>query len=134
MTNGSRLNDGRVCREMVYKFTPLKFFASIRGMEHDQLFTEFNVGAARQMSLSVEVRMRAKYNVKEKRRLKSVVENQAIRLRAQASNLKTVEKSLRDEVNALKERNSILEKERNSLDVKVIELEASAVGKERELT
>ncbi|GKA61199.1 hypothetical protein Tco_0760606 [Tanacetum coccineum] len=75
------------------------------------------------MSLSAEVRMRAKYNVKEKRRLKSVVEKQVGLL-----------KSLRDEVNALKERNAILEKERNALDVKVTELEASAVGKERELT
>ncbi|GKC08420.1 hypothetical protein Tco_1000030, partial [Tanacetum coccineum] len=45
-------------------------------MEHDQLFTEFNVGAAREMSLSAEVRMRAEYNVKERRRLKSVVEKQ----------------------------------------------------------
>nr|GEY43585.1 hypothetical protein [Tanacetum cinerariifolium] len=125
------------------------------------LFTEFNVGAARQMSLSAEVRMRAEYNVKEKRRLKSIAERQvgllkvwegdienlkaqlllreaeaaeAIRLRAQASNFKVVEKSLRDETNALKERNTILEKEQNALDVKVAELEASATGKERELT
>ncbi|GKG39024.1 hypothetical protein Tco_0460736, partial [Tanacetum coccineum] len=45
-------------------------------MEHDQLFTEFNVGAARQMSLSAKVRMRAEYNVKERRRLKYVVEKQ----------------------------------------------------------
>ncbi|GJR52291.1 hypothetical protein Tco_1402812, partial [Tanacetum coccineum] len=52
------------------------FFAFVRGMEHDQLFTEFNVGAAREMSLSAEVRMRAEYNVKERRRLKSVVEKQ----------------------------------------------------------
>ncbi|GKE25193.1 hypothetical protein Tco_1436705 [Tanacetum coccineum] len=119
------------------------FFASVRGMKHDQLFTEFNVGAARQMSLSVEVRMRAEYNVKERRRLKSVVENkdellkardeeienlkaqmllkeaeatEAIRLRVEASNFETVEKSLRDEVDALKERNTILEKDRNALD------------------
>nr|GFA51792.1 hypothetical protein [Tanacetum cinerariifolium] len=45
-----------------------------KGMKHDQLFTEFNVGAARQMSLSAEVRMRAKYNIKEKKRLKSAVQ------------------------------------------------------------
>ncbi|GKE97469.1 hypothetical protein Tco_0020820, partial [Tanacetum coccineum] len=37
MTNGSRLDDGRICREMVDEFAPLKFFASVRGMEHDQL-------------------------------------------------------------------------------------------------
>ncbi|GKF49672.1 hypothetical protein Tco_0142923, partial [Tanacetum coccineum] len=41
-------------------------------MEHDQLFTEFNVEAACQISLSAEVRMRAEYNIKEKRRLRSV--------------------------------------------------------------
>ncbi|GJW09963.1 hypothetical protein Tco_1575790 [Tanacetum coccineum] len=148
-------------RTMVDEFAPPKFFVSVRGMEHDQLFTEFNVGAARKMSLSVEVRMLAEYNVKEKRRLKSVVERQvellkvregeienlkaqlllreieateAICLCAEASNFKVVEKSLRDETNTLKERNAILKKEQNALDVKVTELEASAAGKERELT
>ncbi|GJU83721.1 hypothetical protein Tco_1286086 [Tanacetum coccineum] len=161
MTNGSRLDDGRVCREMVEEFAPPKIFASIRGMEHDQLFTEFNVRTARQMSLSAEVRIRAEYNVKEKRRLKSVVERQgelmkvrkgeienlkaqlllreaeaaeAIRLRTENSNFEAVEKSLRDKTNTLKERNTILKKERNALDVKVTELETLAVGKERELT
>ncbi|GJW12163.1 hypothetical protein Tco_1577990 [Tanacetum coccineum] len=35
VTNGSRLDDGRVCHEMLDEFAPPKFFASIRGMEHD---------------------------------------------------------------------------------------------------
>ncbi|GKD04985.1 hypothetical protein Tco_1179959 [Tanacetum coccineum] len=96
VTNGSRLDDSRVCREMLDEFAPPKFFVSARGMEHDQLFNEFNVGAARQMSLSAE--------------------------------------SLWDEMNALKERNIILEKEQSALDVKVTYLEASAMGKECELT
>ncbi|GKB64260.1 hypothetical protein Tco_0920446 [Tanacetum coccineum] len=161
VTNGSCLDDGRVCREMVDEFAPPKFFASIRGMEHDQLFTEFNVGAARQMSLSAEVRMRAEYNIKEKRRLKSVAEEraellkvrekevedlkaqlllkeaeaaEAIRLLVEASKFEAVEKSLPDEVKALKERNVSLKKERDALDVKVIGLEASAMGKNHELT
>ncbi|GJY19743.1 hypothetical protein Tco_0391234 [Tanacetum coccineum] len=129
MTNGSRLDDGHVCREMVDEFAPPKFFAFVHGMEHDQLFTEFNVGATRQISLSAEVRMRTEYNVKERRRLKSVVEKQdellkakdgeiedlraqlllkeieaveATRLCAQSSNLEAIEKSLQDEVSALK--------------------------------
>ncbi|GKF86213.1 hypothetical protein Tco_0254040, partial [Tanacetum coccineum] len=42
VTNGSCLDDGRVCREMLDEFSPPNFFASIRGMEHDQLFTKFN--------------------------------------------------------------------------------------------
>ncbi|GKA60406.1 hypothetical protein Tco_0759813 [Tanacetum coccineum] len=133
MTNRSRLNDGRVCHEMVDEFSPC----------------------------NAEVRMRVEYNVKEKMRLKSVVERQvellkvmegeienlkaqlllseteaaeAICLCAQAFNFEVIEKSLRDETNALKERNAILEKERNALDVKVTELEASVAGKECELT
>ncbi|GKB27032.1 hypothetical protein Tco_0866433, partial [Tanacetum coccineum] len=81
---------------MVDEFSPPKFFASILRIEHDQLFTEFNVGAARQMSLCAEVRIRAEYNVKEAKAA------EAIRLRAEASNFETVEKSLRDEVIALK--------------------------------
>nr|GEU33732.1 hypothetical protein [Tanacetum cinerariifolium] len=161
VTNGSRLDDGDVFREMVDEFAPPKFFAYVREMEHDQLFIEFNVGAARQMSLSAEVRMRAEYNIREKRRLQSVVEEknqllkardeeienlkaqlllkeakvaEAIRLRIEASKLETAEKSLRDEVTTLNERNIILEKERNALDVKVTDLEAVVVSKEHELT
>ncbi|GJV94320.1 hypothetical protein Tco_1545897 [Tanacetum coccineum] len=161
VTNGSRLDDGHVCHAMVDEFAPPKFFASIRGMEHDQLFIEFNVGAARQMSLSVEVRMRVEYNIREKRRLKSVAEEraellkvkekevedlkaqlllkeveaaEATHLRAEASKFEAVEKSLQDEVKARKERNASLEKERDALDVKVTGLEASAMGKDHELT
>nr|GEV21488.1 hypothetical protein [Tanacetum cinerariifolium] len=140
---------------MVDEFAPPKFFVSVCGMEHDQLFIEFNVGAAHQMSLSAEVKMRAEYNIRDKRRLKSVVEeknqllksrdeeienlkaqlllkeaeaSEAIHLRTEASKLETAEKSLRDEVNALNERNNILEKERNALDVKVTDLEAIVDG------
>nr|GFB31378.1 hypothetical protein [Tanacetum cinerariifolium] len=103
----------------------------------------------------------AEYNVKENRRLKSVVERQgelltvsekeienlkaqlllreaeaaeAIRLCVEASNFEAVEKSFRDETNSLRERNAILEKEQNALDVKVTELETSSAGKEPERT
>ncbi|GJX73748.1 hypothetical protein Tco_0312343 [Tanacetum coccineum] len=143
---------GRLAREMVDEFAPPKFFASVRGMKHDQLFTEFNVGAARQMSLSAEVRMRAEYNIKEKRRLNSVVEGknsllkakvkeveslkaqllvkeaeaaEAIRLCAEASKFEVVEKSLRGEVKVLKEQNATLKQERTDLGVKVVDLAAS---------
>nr|GEU68497.1 putative zinc finger, CCHC-type [Tanacetum cinerariifolium] len=131
MMNGSHLDDGRVYREMVDEVAPLNFFAFVREMEHDQLFIEFNVGAARQMSLSAKVRMHADYNVKKKEGSRSCKSH---RLRAEASNFETVEKSLQDETSALRERNIILEKERNALDVKVMELETSAMNKERELT
>ncbi|GJY74047.1 hypothetical protein Tco_0478478 [Tanacetum coccineum] len=160
VTNGSHLDDGRTSRKMVDEFAPPKFFASFRGMEHDQLFTEFNVGVARQMSLSVEVRMRAEYNIKEKRRLNSVIEGknsllkakdeefeslkaqllmkeakaaEATRLRAEASKFKVVEKSLRDEVKVLKEKNATLEQERTDLGVKVVDLATSVKVREKEV-
>nr|GEU77138.1 transposase (putative), gypsy type [Tanacetum cinerariifolium] len=110
------------------------FFAIVRRMEHDQLFTEFNVGAARQMSLSAEVRKGEIKNLKARLLLREAEAAEAIRLRAEASNFKAVENSLRDDTNALKECNVVLEKERNALDVKVTDLEASAMRKERELT
>ncbi|GKB82048.1 hypothetical protein Tco_0948943, partial [Tanacetum coccineum] len=120
-------------RTMVDEFAPLKFFASIRGMEHDYLFTEFNVRAARQMSLSAEVRMCVEYNVKEKKRLKSVVERQGELLKVREGEIENLKAQLllRE---AEAERNAILEKERNTLDMKVTKLETLAAGKERELT
>ncbi|GJS36545.1 hypothetical protein Tco_0534927 [Tanacetum coccineum] len=116
--------------------------------------------AARQMSLSAEVRMRTEYNIKEKRRLKSVVEEKdvllmardeeienlkarlllkeaeatkAIRLRAEASKFKATKKSLQDEVRALKETNAILDKEKSALGVKVADLAASVKVREQEV-
>nr|GEW31455.1 hypothetical protein [Tanacetum cinerariifolium] len=95
--------------------------------------TKADVEAARRMSLSAEVRMRAEYNIKENRRLKSAVA-EAIHLRVEASNFVTVEKSFRYEVNTVNEHNNILEKERDALDLKVADLEALRVTKEREMT
>ncbi|GJX13055.1 hypothetical protein Tco_0204813 [Tanacetum coccineum] len=126
VTNGSRLDDGRTCREMVDEFAPPKFFASIRGMEHDQLFTEFNVWAASQMSLSAEVRMRAEYNIRERRRLNSVVEEKN-------SLLKAMDVEIENEVKVLKEQNATLEQESTDLGVKVANLAALVKVREQEV-
>ncbi|GJS40905.1 hypothetical protein Tco_0565948 [Tanacetum coccineum] len=74
VTKGFELNDGRSCANMIDHFTLPAFFKSVRGMEHEQLFAEFNVSVARNLSLSSEVRMRAQYNILEKRKWKSLVE------------------------------------------------------------
>nr|GEW95857.1 hypothetical protein [Tanacetum cinerariifolium] len=160
VTNGFCLDDSGVCREMVDEFAPPKFFASVRGIDHDQLFTEFNVGAACQISLSAEVRMRAEYNIKEMRRLNSVVEEKdsllkssceeieclkaqllvketkatkAVYLRAKASKFEIVKKSLRDETQVLKECNATLEKEKSELEIQVTDLAASVKVREQEV-
>nr|GEU95955.1 hypothetical protein [Tanacetum cinerariifolium] len=112
------------------------------------------VAKEKTISLSVEVKMRAEYNVKEKRRLKYVVKEkdelleardeeienlkarillkevkaaEAIPLCAEASNFETVKKSLRDEVNALKEHNTILKKEWNALDLTSVKSQNDAL-------
>nr|GEX30929.1 hypothetical protein [Tanacetum cinerariifolium] len=122
---------------MVDEFSPPKIFTSIRGMDHDQLFTEFNVGAACQISLSAKVlktRDKEIENLKAQLLLKEAEAAEAIRLHAETSQLEAAKKSLRDEVTALNKHNTILEKERNALYVKVMDLQAVVVSKDRELT
>ncbi|GKC62551.1 hypothetical protein Tco_1095149, partial [Tanacetum coccineum] len=58
---------------------------------------------------------------------------EAIRLRAATSKFKAVEKSLQGEVEVLKERNTTLEKEKNELDVNVVDLAASVKVREHEV-
>ncbi|GJZ56500.1 hypothetical protein Tco_0611693 [Tanacetum coccineum] len=104
--------------------------------------------------------MRAEYNIKEKRQLRSVVDEQtkllkvrdgeienlkvqlllkeaeaaeAIRLRAEASKFEAIEKSLRYKVRILKDHNTTLEKEKSELDVKVADLVASVKVREQEV-
>ncbi|GKD33250.1 hypothetical protein Tco_1248759, partial [Tanacetum coccineum] len=158
VTNGSGVDTATTdCREIVDELAPPCFFAAVRNMEHDQLFTEFHVGTARQVFLSAEVRTRAEFNIRERRRLSAKCEEhesllvrtneenaslkeqlllkeaeaaEAIRLRGQASAFEATEKSIREEVKLLKERSLALEKERDSL---VAASEAVVADKEREV-
>ncbi|GJZ94814.1 hypothetical protein Tco_0667017 [Tanacetum coccineum] len=56
--NDSLLDDSNVCRSVVDQLAPPVFFLQLCAMEYDQLLSEFNVGAARQIMLSDEVRIR----------------------------------------------------------------------------
>ncbi|GJX77199.1 hypothetical protein Tco_0324010 [Tanacetum coccineum] len=161
VTRGFELNDGRLCANMIDHFTPPAFFKTVRGMEHEQLFTEFNVSAARNLSLSSEVRMRAEYNISEKRKWRSLAEEKDIlleakdkeiedlksrllkakeesaevaKLRAQVSGLEATENSLRGEVASTKEHNVLLEQECDSLKLKVTGLESTIAEKDHELS
>ncbi|GJX85050.1 hypothetical protein Tco_0335824 [Tanacetum coccineum] len=115
------------------------FFASIHGMEHDQLFIEFKIGAARQMSLSAEVRMYAEYNIREKRRLKSVAEKRAEILKVREKEVEDLkEQLLLKEAEAMEAIRLCVEaskfEARDALDVKFMGLKALDMGKDRELT
>nr|GEW34184.1 hypothetical protein [Tanacetum cinerariifolium] len=130
-TNGFGLDDSRICHEILDEFAPLKFFASIRGMDHDQLFTKFNVKATRQISLSAEVRMHAEYNIRAKRRLRYVVDEQAKLLkrlsvfRLKSSNLRLLGSLFKVKWGVLRDHSATLKKEKNELSVKVTDLSAS---------
>nr|GEW04223.1 hypothetical protein [Tanacetum cinerariifolium] len=105
------------------KFVEPSLFGAIRtvinpdtDLQKVYLFTELNVGAARQMSLRAEgellkAREEEIGNLKAPVLLKEVEAAEAIHLRVKASNFETIEKSLRDEANALRKRNFIFKKE-----------------------
>ncbi|GKE26781.1 hypothetical protein Tco_1442165, partial [Tanacetum coccineum] len=63
-------------------------------MEHDQLFTEFNVRVARQVALSAEVRMRVEYNIKEKKKFRSIVDEQTELLKVRDGDIENLKAQL----------------------------------------
>ncbi|GJT92689.1 hypothetical protein Tco_1081534 [Tanacetum coccineum] len=130
-------------------------------MEHGQLFAEFNVSVARNLSLSSEVRMRVEYNILEKMKWRSLAEEkdcllgardkeieelksqllkakeesvEVAQLRAQVSGLEATKGSLLGEVASAKEYNGLLEQECGSLKLKVTSLESTIAEKDRELS
>ncbi|GJX90136.1 hypothetical protein Tco_0343462 [Tanacetum coccineum] len=103
----------------------------IRDIDYEQLFTEFNVGTARQVCLNAEVRMRTEYCLSERKRLELECVNQANLL-----------KDKDDEVERLKAQLLLKEAEvtetirlcaQNSLDGKVTELQSSVSTKDLKL-
>ncbi|GJY43127.1 hypothetical protein Tco_0431340 [Tanacetum coccineum] len=131
ITNDSLLDDAFSYRTLVDRVAPPAFFSDLRTMGYDQLFTKFNVGAARQICLGSEVRSRTehKLELKEKLRAKYVARGklleerdleilelksklakketeaaEAIRLRDQVSSLSGEKSALAAEVSVLKDR------------------------------
>ncbi|GJS66609.1 hypothetical protein Tco_0681173 [Tanacetum coccineum] len=146
--------------EFVDHLAPPTLFSQIYEMDYHHLFTEFNVGTARQACLNAEVRMRTKYCLSERKRLESECEKQAdllkvrdeevenlkarlllketkaaeaARLRVQVDVAEATEKMHVDEIDALKQRNEVLENEKDSLDRKVADLQSLVSTKDLEL-
>ncbi|GJW41852.1 hypothetical protein Tco_0070651 [Tanacetum coccineum] len=94
VTKGFELNDGRSCANMIDHFTPPAFFKTVHGMEHEQLFAEFNVSAACNLSLSSEVRMCAEYNILEKRKWRSLTEERNDLLQVKDKEIKGLKSQL----------------------------------------
>ncbi|GKC90421.1 hypothetical protein Tco_1151070, partial [Tanacetum coccineum] len=149
-----------VCRDLTDRLAPPALFSQLRVMEYDQLYTEFNVGAARQMCLGAKGRMRAEHTLKQKDRLEDKCAEQtallsekdadiahlksllslreaevveAIRLRGQLSVVEAADAAKSNELWDLKERNFTLEGDKDVLSKKVTILEFVTALKETEL-
>nr|GEU94976.1 transposase (putative), gypsy type [Tanacetum cinerariifolium] len=109
----------------------------IREMDYHHLFTEFNVGTARQACLNAKVKMRIEYclieNLKAHLLLKETKAVEAARLRAQVFAAEATEKMHTAEIDALKQRNVALKNENDSFDGEVAELQSSVSAMDLEL-
>ncbi|GKC82336.1 hypothetical protein Tco_1138053 [Tanacetum coccineum] len=130
ITNDSLLDDGFSFRTLVDHVAPPAFFSTLRSMDCDQLYTEFNVGAARQICLRSEVRSHAEHELelKEKQNANYVArgklleekDSEILRLKSQLAE-KEAEAAevvrLRDQVSSLSEEKSALTAEVSALKV-----------------
>ncbi|GKA75874.1 hypothetical protein Tco_0782252 [Tanacetum coccineum] len=132
----------------------------LRAMDYDQLYSEFNVGAAWQVCLGAEVRMRAEHTLEKKGKLeercaeqtvllserdaeiahlksllslKEAEAAEAISLRSQLSVVEAADDAKGTKLRDLKEKNFALEGEKNSLSDRVEALESAAASKEVEM-
>ncbi|GJR78088.1 hypothetical protein Tco_0148873 [Tanacetum coccineum] len=128
ITNDSLLDDGFSCRTLVDRVAPPGFFSTLRNMDYDQLFEEFNVGAARQICLGSEVRSRTEHELELKEKLRGKYDARGVLLRekdAEIARLKSLVKEketesaevlrLRDQVSALAADKSLLSAEVSAL-------------------
>ncbi|GJT16482.1 hypothetical protein Tco_0875188 [Tanacetum coccineum] len=105
ITNDSLLDDGFSYHTLVDHVAPPAFFSAPRTMDYDQLYTEFNIRAARQVCLEAEVAGRERFRdpqVEVQLAEKEVEAAEVIRLRDQVSSLSGEKSTLTAEVSALK--------------------------------
>ncbi|GJX01482.1 hypothetical protein Tco_0185395 [Tanacetum coccineum] len=132
ITNDSLLDDGFSCHTLVDRVAPPAFFASLHFMDCDQLYTKFNVGAARQICLGSEVRTRAEHELelKEKLNAKYVArgklleekDSEILRLKSQLAEKEAEAEEvvrLRDLVSSLSEEKSALAMEMSARKVTI---------------
>ncbi|GJX42388.1 hypothetical protein Tco_0257378 [Tanacetum coccineum] len=128
ITNDSLLDDDFSCRTLVDRVAPPGFFSTLRNMDYDQLFMEFNVGAARHICLGSEVRSRAEHELELKEKLRAKYDAQGVLLSekdAEIARLKSLVKEketesaevlrLRDQVSVLAADKSLLSAEVSAL-------------------
>ncbi|GKE39071.1 hypothetical protein Tco_1462476, partial [Tanacetum coccineum] len=132
ITNDLLLDNSFSYRTLVDRVAPPAFFFALCSMDYDQLYTEFNVWAARQVCLETEVRSRAEYELelKEKFRVKydargRLLEEKDLEILKLKSKLAKKEAEvtevirLRDQVSSFSEEMSVLTAEVSALKITV---------------
>ncbi|GJT44025.1 hypothetical protein Tco_0952740 [Tanacetum coccineum] len=140
ITNDSLLDDGFSCRTLVDRVAPPGFFSMLRNMDYDQLFEEFNVGAARQICLGSEVRSRTEHELELKEKLRAKYDARGVLLRekdAEIARLKSLVKEKETEsaeVSRLRDQVSVLTAEKSSLSAEVSVLKSAVSQKETDIS
>ncbi|GKA69145.1 hypothetical protein Tco_0775209 [Tanacetum coccineum] len=125
VTNESVLDDPYICHSLTDQLAPT-LFSLLSTMEYDQLYAEFNVGAARQTCLGAEVKVLVS--------LKEAEAAEAICLHGHVANIEATEAIHAAELNLLKERNSSLEAKMRSSEEKVAALDSAASVRENKFS
>ncbi|GKC29858.1 hypothetical protein Tco_1037152 [Tanacetum coccineum] len=132
--NDTLLDDHDTSQEFIDHLAPPVLFCQIRAMDYHHLFTEFNVGTARQACLNAEVRMRTEYCLRERRRLETECEKQVDMLKARDEEIENLKAQLSlKEAEAAEAIHLPLEGEKDFLNGKVTELQSSVTAKDLEL-
>ncbi|GJR24190.1 hypothetical protein Tco_0972717 [Tanacetum coccineum] len=135
ITNDSLLDDGFSCRMLVDRVPP-GFFSTLRNMDYDQLFEEFNVGAARQICLGSEVRSRTEHELKLKEKLQAKYDARGVLLRekdveiARLKSLVEEKETESAEVPRLRDQVSVLTSEKSFLSAEVSALKSAVSQKD----
>ncbi|GKD58560.1 hypothetical protein Tco_1296069, partial [Tanacetum coccineum] len=122
VVNDYALDDVEVYRSMVDQLAPHRFFSQLCAMDYEQLFAEFNVGAARQTCLSAKLS------------LKETEAAEAIRLSGQVSIVEATEAARVAELNDLKERTTALEGHVAALESAIVIKDTELVSSNAQIT
>ncbi|GKE44469.1 hypothetical protein Tco_1471753, partial [Tanacetum coccineum] len=130
VTKGFELNDGRFCANMIDHFTPPAFFKTVCEIEHEQLFAEFNVSVARNLSLSSEVRMSSMGSLRGEvafaKEHNGLLEQECGSLKLKVTSLESIITEKDRELSDLGASSSSLRSQNQSLVNQVHELETSS--------
>ncbi|GJV30860.1 hypothetical protein Tco_1391260 [Tanacetum coccineum] len=136
ITNDSLLDNDFSYRTLVDRVAPLGFFSTLRNMDYDQLFVEFNVGAARQICLGSEVRSRAEHELELKEKLRGKYDARGVLLSEKDAEIARLKSLLKEketeaaEVLRLRDQVSVLAAEKSSLSAEVSALKSDVSQKD----